>query len=323
VLGDEVSKRAILAAGVLSAAAFWSGQAGATSFTATYDVPDTGGTYGGGVNHFDGPGKSNTDIITINLTGPGRVSSPATMGAVDLNISFGPFQLAGFSSFTWLWQSNNLLTNVSGTFNTTGQNTISLPFTATTPTGAPYSSYRLYLISTTSGLAGGGYVFVFGASPCSDCAPPAPPPPPPTAAPVVSSAPPPTPPAPPPAPAAPPPVASSAPTSPPVETPPAPPAPPPVVTSTAPPPPPAETPPAAPPSPPAVSPPAPTEPPPSVVPTVEVTLPPPPTQPPSSVSSAPVVPVPPAAILFVSGLAGLGALARRRRRNASETSAQA
>lgn len=167
-----MSHRAILAIGMLCGAMAWAGQAGATSYTATYNIPDTGLTVGDAVNHFNGPGHTNTDVITVNLTGPGRVDSPGSAGTVALSITFGPFQLAGFSSFSWIWQSDNLVTNLSGTFSTSAQNLISLPFTATVPAGDPYSSYHLYITSTTNGLAGGGYVYSLDAAPCSTCAPP-------------------------------------------------------------------------------------------------------------------------------------------------------
>jgi hypothetical protein len=158
-------------------------QSEAASYTALYNIPDTGGSFGDVVNHFNGPGVTNTDVITVNLTGPGIVASPGTAGSVALNISFGPFKLAGFSAFSWVWQSDNLLTNVSGTFSTSAQNTIDLPFTATTPAGEPYASYHLYITSTTNGLAGGGYVYTLGVEACPVCNPP-----PPTVTPVPPAA---------------------------------------------------------------------------------------------------------------------------------------
>jgi hypothetical protein len=172
-----MSRVATLAAGLLCAALSWGSQAQAISYTATYNISDAGGVFGGGVNHFDGPGRTNIDTITVNLTGPGIVESSALAGTVALNISFGPFNLAGFSSISWMWQSDNLLTNVSGTFSNIAQNVIDLPFTATTPAGAPYASYHLYIVSTTSGLAGGGYVYSLAVQACPACNAPPPPPP--------------------------------------------------------------------------------------------------------------------------------------------------
>jgi hypothetical protein len=165
--------RTALAIGLFGAAVSWTTQAGAASYTATYNIPTDGYVIGGVVNHFEGPGKTNTDTITVNLVGPGFVE-PGTAGTVSLNISMGPFKLAGFSSFSWVWQSDNALTNISGTFSTSAQNTIALPFTATTIPGAVYSSYHLYITSTTNGLAGGGYVYTLGTAPCPECAPPPP-----------------------------------------------------------------------------------------------------------------------------------------------------
>jgi hypothetical protein len=171
-----MSKRAMLAVGLLGAAMVWVGPANATSYTKTWNIPAPDGyAVGGFVNHFEGANKTNTDTITVNLTGPGFVSN-GTGGTVALNIAFGPFHLAGFSSFSWLWESDNLVTHVSGTFDLTNQNTIVLPFTATTYPGDVYSSYHLYITSTTNGIAGGAYNYALAATPCPTCAPPPPPP---------------------------------------------------------------------------------------------------------------------------------------------------
>jgi hypothetical protein len=170
-----MSRRAILAAGLLLAAVSWTNQAGAVSYTKTWNIPAPDGyAVGGFVNHFEGANKSNTDVITVNLTAP---VSNGTAGAVALNIAFGSFRLAGFSSFSWTWTSSNLVTNVTGTFDLTNQNTIALPFTATDPyPGNPYSSYFLTINSTTAAnaAAGGGYTYSIGVTDCPTCAPPPP-----------------------------------------------------------------------------------------------------------------------------------------------------
>jgi uncharacterized protein (TIGR03382 family) len=165
-----MSKRATLALGLLFAAGTWISQASALSYTATFNIPDTGGDFGDVVNHFDGPNVTNTDNITVNLTGPNAVNPNGSGGAVALNISFGAFQIAGFSSFSYVWKSDNLLTNISGTLSTSAQNTIALPFGATTPAGDPYSSYHLLITTTTNGSAGGGYVYSLSVDPCTNCA---------------------------------------------------------------------------------------------------------------------------------------------------------
>lgn len=176
-----MSKRAILALGLLCAAGSWLGQAQAASYTATYNIPDTGGAFGAFVNHFEGPiPHTNIDVINVNLTGPGRVDSDGHAGTVALKISAGPFTIAGFSLFEWTWKSDNLVTNLTGSFSTILQNSITLPFTATPLPGDVYFSpggplghngtYHLFIKSITSGFSGGGYVYSLEVQPCSDCA---------------------------------------------------------------------------------------------------------------------------------------------------------
>jgi hypothetical protein len=180
-----MSRRAILAAAsLLCAAASWTSQANAipapTPYAATLNFDDLGETLGGFVTH-TGFNATNTDVITVNLNGPGFVG-PTTVGAVALDVTFGPLVITQFSSFKWQWSNSATngidstpaanTVNVSGTFDNTNQNTLTLPFGATAVAGAPFESYFLTITSTTSGLGGGGYVYSLTAEPCPDCAPP-------------------------------------------------------------------------------------------------------------------------------------------------------
>jgi hypothetical protein len=161
-------KRAPLSLAIFCAVLAFVGQAAAIPYNITYNISDAGGSFSASVNHFEGAGATNTDTISINLTGPGAVDPSGIAGTVALNISMGSTQLAGFSSFSWVWKSDDNSLNMSGTFSTTAQNAISLPFTATTPAGMP-GLYHLLITSTTSGVAGGGYVYALQVDPCLNC----------------------------------------------------------------------------------------------------------------------------------------------------------
>jgi hypothetical protein len=165
-------KRATYALAVVCAAFGWSNSASAVTYpTCTLPVACGGGNYNGT------QGASDTDRVNVIIAAP--VDPAATGGLVAL---FTPV-FSELSSFSYQWRADAVPGSLdaailiqSGSLNTSSQNILSLPLTATTPAGQPYSYYELFISYTTSGLGGGGYSWTLGAT-CSNaggCAPPPP-----------------------------------------------------------------------------------------------------------------------------------------------------